>query len=552
MLLSLSIRNYALIEDLNIDFTDGFTVITGETGSGKSILIKSIELLTGARADSSSIRTGCSVCTITGVFEYNDKKTEEILESLSVPLEDKTIIIRRVIENTGKSKAFINDIPVNISTLSQIGDLLIDFHKQDEKHSLLDNTIQLNIIDKEIDDISLLLEECSKAYFEVKELSSKIDALNLSDAEREMKIDLYSFQVNEIEEAALESGEDEKIENELPKLKNAEKIASLSEETISLLYSDDSAALSNILKAKKNISNINSFGSDASEALSLIEQSYYQVEEAYREIEKILSKTDLNPEKLNNAIERLELIKKLKKKYGKSIEEINIYKDNIKAELENLQNYKNNASKLEKELIEKEKVLNNICEKISQKRKKSANDFAKKVKKELTSLEIPNALFDISFQKKDPSENGYDQIEFMFSANKGEKILPLKNVASGGELSRLMLAIEISSKLQNMHTLIFDEIDTGTGGKTGEKIGRKLYELSNKKQVFSITHLAQVAAFAKTHIKIYKETEKSRTYTKAKVLSKDEHIQEIARMVSGELITENALNLAKQLISSSK
>ena len=549
MILSLSIKNYALIEDLNIDFSNGFTVITGETGAGKSILVKSIELLTGARADSSAIRSGCSICTIAASFEFKDKDISDFLDSLSIPASDNTILIRRTIENSGKSKSFINDCPVNVSSLSKLGNLLIDFHNQDEKHSLMDLDTQREILDNETPEIATLLETAAGIYSEVRELKTKLESLNLSDAERERKCDLFSFQIKEIEDAAIEQGEEEKIASELPRLKNAEKISLLAEETIALLYSDGDSALGRIIKAKKNIENINSFGAEASQAISLIETSYYQAEEAYREIENILAKTDINPEKLNNTLERSELIKKLKKKYGDSVESILEYKDKISQEMQILSDYKKNNDKIEKELSEKTHNLNEVCEKISKKRKKAAEKFSLSVKNELLELDIKNAVFEIKFDKKEPSANGYDIIEFMFCANKGEKVLPLKNSASGGELSRVLLAIELASPLKTDQTTIFDEIDTGTGGKTGEKIGQKLSQLSAKKQVLSITHLAQAAALAQTHIKIFKETENSRTFTKAIILSKTEHIEEIARMISGEKITKAALEHASNLIN---
>ncbi|MCL2143881.1 MAG: DNA repair protein RecN [Endomicrobia bacterium] len=551
MLLNLNIKNYALIEDLNIEFHGGFTVISGETGAGKSILVKSIELLTGARADSSSIRSGCSICTISASFESKNPQIRKYLNSLSIPFDDEnTIILRRTIENTGKSKAFINDSQVNISSLASIGSFLIDFHNQNEKHSLLNIDSQLEILD-EAAQISDLKEKAAEIYCKVKDIKAKIEAMNLSEAERERKIDLYVFQVQEIEDAKLENGEDEKIETELPKLKNAEKISSLCEQTISLLYSGENPALSNLIKAKKNIETINTLGADASEALPLIEQSYYQAEESYRETEKILSQTQIDPQKLNDALERTELIKKLKKKYGSTIAEIIEYKEKTDQELKVLRDYQENADKLENELQIYTKLLNDICEKISWKRKKASADFCKNAAAELEDLGMKNAAFEIKFELKEPSSDGYDAIEFMFCANKGEKILPLKDTASGGELSRVLLAIEVSSKLRNDMTAIFDEIDTGTGGKEGGKIGKKLKELSKNKQVFSITHLPQVAAFAKTHIKIYKEISDSRTRTMAKILTNGEHIEEIARMISGEKITKTALEHAGELIKTS-
>jgi DNA repair protein RecN (Recombination protein N) len=551
VLTDLSVKNYTLIEDLNINFSKGLTVITGETGSGKSILIKSIELITGKRAELSSIRLGCTECVITATFEYSNPKITDFLNQFSIPLEDNIILIRRIIDLSGKSKAFINDTHVSLSVLSGLGELLIDFHNQHERHSLLHLDFQLEILDSKIDKISFLLDKCAALKSNVKRFEAKLKAMNVSGIERLRKIDLYSFQVKEIQEAKLRIGEDERLEEELLKLKNAEKIADLSKEVVSILYSCENATLSNILKAKKNIETINAYGENASEAMSLIEQAYYQTEEAYREVELILSRTKLDPEVLNNSIERLELIKKLKKKYGSTIEIILEYKDKIEKELDSLNNYQESFSKVKEELSKETRKLIEVCELISEKRKNVALNLKKLVQEKLLELEIKNAVFDIKFDKKEPSENGFDVIEFLFCANKGEKILSLKDVASGGELSRVLLAIELASQIESDQTTVFDEIDMGTSGKVGDKIGEKLFELSTKKQVFAITHLAQVTAFAQTHIKIYKEIEKSRTYTKAVVLDKEEHIKEVARMISGKNITDFALKHARELILSS-
>jgi DNA repair protein RecN (Recombination protein N) len=307
-----------------------------------------MELLTGSRGDLALIRADCSVCTISASFESKSDKIAEFLNNFSIPFNDDTILIRRTIENTGKSKAFINDSQVSISALASIGELLIDFHGQNEKHSLLDLDCQLEILDNEVEGLKPLLKKSVDLYAKVKDLESKIEAMNLSDAERERKIDLYSFQIKEIDDAKLELGEDEKLEAELLKLKNAEKITSLSKEVIDILYSSDNAVLDGILKAKKSIELINSYGEDASETLSLIEQSYYQSEEAYREVENILSKTSLDPEMLKASLERAELIKKLKRKYGNTIEEIIKYKDKIVYELNSLSGYKDSSDKLKK------------------------------------------------------------------------------------------------------------------------------------------------------------------------------------------------------------
>jgi len=489
------------------------------------------------------------VCTLSASFEYKSSKITDFLNNFSIPSESNIVLIRRTVENTGKSKAFINDLQVSVSLLAGLGKLLIDFHGQSEKHSLLSLDSQLEILDNEIKDIKPLLEKVSVLHTRVRDLKLKLEEMNTSAIERERKTSLYSFQIKEIEDANLKLGEDESLAAELPKLKNAEMIASLSQKVVSLLYSSDGAVLNGILKAKKDIELINSYGVDADEALSLIEQAYYQTEEAYREIKDILSKVSLDPGELYSLLERIELIKNLKKKYGTTIEAVVEYKDKISRELDSLNNYECDYEKLKKELALERECLFKICEDISGRRRKAARIFAKSVQENLFDLEMKNAVFEIKFTEKEPSANGYESVEFMFCANKGEKILPLKNTASGGELSRVLLAVEAAAKTKDDgQTIIFDEIDSGTGGKTSEKIGLKLSHIAKKKQVFCITHLAQVAAFAEKHIKVYKEIKNSRTYTKAVVLTEAEHIKEIARMISGGKLTETALEHAKNLV----
>ncbi|MDR0486141.1 MAG: DNA repair protein RecN [Elusimicrobiota bacterium] len=553
MINSLSIKNYALIDDLNLEFGAGFIVITGETGSGKSILLEAMELLAGARADMSAVRSGSAICSISGSFTYQNAEISAFLDELGIPVEDNTVVIRRVIESAeGRSKAFINDAPVNVSTLQTLGRKLINFHSQDEKYELNSPQNQLAFLDSRIDENAPRLAKAASVYEEISELKRELESLNLSEAERERKMDLYSFQIEEINQADLRSGDEEKIAAELPALKNAEKISEVCALTDSLLYSGDNPVLSQLSKVQKNIENLISLGTPAQEALSLVQQSYYQIDETRREIEDIAAKTDINPQTLNAALEREELIKKMKKKYGRDISEILQYRDKIQKEFEALNNSEGNIKNIEAAIEEKTSLLTALSAEISEARKKEAANLCGYVKDELAELDIPNAVFEISFDKKPLSASGFDKIEFMFCANKGEEILPLRNCASGGEMSRVMLALELSSRLNADQTAVFDEIDAGTGGKAGGKIGKKLETLSKEKQVFSVTHLAQVCAFSDSHIKIYKDDNDLRTRTKAEILPPQEHIKEIARMISGEQVTESALSHAKNLIGLSK
>lgn len=552
MLTTLSIKNYVLIEDINIDFISGLTVITGETGAGKSILMGALDLLTGSRADQSLVRLGASACVISAVFDISKlNDIQKALNALSIDCDDNTLNVRRVIDTSGKSKAFINDTPVNISTLAAIGKHLIDFHGQDEKHFLFDNDYQLQVVDGLCKN-SADLEKLSQIYGEYKTIENKIKALEMSDAERAKKIDLYDFQLTEISEAALTLGEDVLLEESLPSLKNAEKIALVADQIANALYRGENTVMQNLSKIIKNTDELISLGAKAETALESANNAYYQAEEAYAQVNDILKNTNADPEALDNAQIRLELIKKLKRKYGATIEEILNYKTQLETELKNLNDYDANTQELNEELAKLHKQMGTLCLKISAARKSAAAKLSKKVVAELADLEMPKAEFDIEFTRKEITENGFDYIEFMFNANVGQKMSPLKNTASGGELSRVLLGLVSAIGAGEHHTIIFDEIDTGTGGKAGQKIGEKLFNIAVNRQTFAITHIPQVAVFADTHVKIYKAALGGKTITKTETLSSEEHIKEIARMISGEHITDSALKHAKELIRNLK
>lgn len=548
MLNSISIKNYALIEDISIDFNKGLTVITGETGVGKSIIIDSIDLLLGSRATTSIIRTGTNICTIIANFDIsNNLKVKEILTELAIEY-DCDIIIRRQIELSGKSKAFINDMPVSINTLSNIGKYLIDFYAQHKSNMLFDNQYQRQIVDN-IADNKNLLEKLSAKYDLLEGLKNKKASIEVSNSEREKMLDLYNYQVQEIDKVNLNIDDEITIETELPKLKNAEKIQNLTQEITLTLYKEDNSVLDNLSKIIKQIDLLGQFGIDTTNMSKIINESFVQIDDVYREIDNISQTIDSSPESLNNMLEKQQLIKKLKLKYGNSIEEILAFKENLKLKISELSDYEFNIEKLDKEINLAEQEVMTICNKISDNRKKIAKTLAKDITSELEDLNMKNVQFEIDIQKQDITSYGYDKLEFMFSANHGEKLYPLSLVASGGEISRVMLALATTiSNHYNVQTIIFDEIDTGTSGKTGDKIGKKLKKLSANKQIISISHLAQIASNSDNHIKIYKETKNDRNITKAKILNQDEHIEEIAKIISGEKITEHALKHAKEMV----
>lgn len=549
MLTSLSIKNYALIENININFNVGLTVITGETGAGKSIIIDAIDLLLGARANVGIVRTGTSVCTICGEFDVSkNKKVQNILSDLSIDFESE-IIIRRQIESSGKSKAFINDVSVSVNTLSSIGKYLVDFYAQNKSNMLFEQEYQRQVID-DIADNSNLLKKLSFKYDELEKLKHKKHELEISSADRDRMTDLYSYQINEIKKANLSVEEEEKIEQDLPKLKNAEKIQNVTQEMISLLYKRDNSVIYALSVIKKQIDLLQKLGINVDNISKNIDVSVANIEDAYGEIEDLSNNMDVTPETLDNMLERQQLIKKLKSKYGKTVQEINDYCLQIEEKLKSIENYAFNIEQIQKEIDVCLKNVTVLCEQISEKRKKVSKIISKKIISELENLNMKNVQFEIVIEKSDLTKVGYDNIKFMFSANKGETLYPLSSVASGGEISRVMLALStVISDNYNVDTIIFDEIDTGTSGKTGEKIGKKLKSLSQKRQVVSISHLAQIASNADNHIKVYKEIENDRNITKAKILNKYERIEEIAKIISGEKVTEHALKHAEELLN---
>ncbi|MGE4384305.1 MAG: DNA repair protein RecN [Endomicrobiaceae bacterium] len=550
MLNGISVKNYALIEDISIDFHKGLTVITGETGAGKSIIIDSIDLILGSRAAASVIRTGTQICTIIANFDISENiKAKETLTKIGIEF-DSDIIIRRQIELSGKSKAFINDMPVSINALSNIGKYLIDFYAQQKSNMLFDSQYQRQILDN-IAGNKQLLKNLSDKYYISEQLKNKKNSIETSNSEREKLLDMYNYQVSEIETACLSIDDEIIISTELPKLKNAEKIQNLTSEICSVLYKEDKSVLDNLSKIIKQIHILGELGINTSSLEKTINDAFLQIDDVYRETENISKNVDSNPESLNNMMEKQQTIKKLKSKYGNSIEEILSLKDSLKLKIKELNEYDFNIEKLNKEIEISENEVINICEKISSNRKKTAKILSENITKELEDLNMKNVQFKIEMQKQEITHYGYDNIEFMFSANKGEKLYPLSLVASGGEISRVMLALATTiSNNYNIQTVIFDEIDTGTSGKTGEKIGKKLKNLSKNKQIISISHLAQIASNADTHIKIYKEIKDGRNVTKAKILNSKEHIEEIAKIISGEKITEYAIKHAEELIKS--
>ncbi|MFH1368097.1 MAG: DNA repair protein RecN [Elusimicrobiota bacterium] len=554
MLLNLQIRNYALIDELNLELTPGLNIFTGETGAGKSIVIESLNLILGERASAQLVRKGSSRCFVTGTFDISKlKKLKKFIDDSGLSGDDTdTLILRREIDAAGKSRAFVNDTPAGLNTLLEIGNHLVDVHGQHEHQTLLKTASQRELLDGFAGNEELLSD--AERHFRLwKELQAQKDSQNLSEQERARLVDLYSFQVKEINGAKLSPGEEEEIEQALPQMKNAEKLRELSNEAHQLLYGEDGSALEKLNKARKILETINNLSNSLGETAETLNSATYSVEEVSDEMENFAEKLSADPERFNELLSRQDIIHKLKKKYGKDIPEILAYGEKIEKELDALTKFDQNRQELDAKMSKTLKQLSVTCEKLTESRKKAATKLASGIAAELAELGIKKAQFKVLIEKEnEPTSEGWDGIEFLFSANPGEDAKPLKNIASGGEMSRVMLGIKtVLAKADNVPVLVFDEIDAGIGGPVGQTVGKKLKALSKHRQILCITHLPQIAAFADKHLSVEKAVQAGKTSTLIRNLAEKDRLEEIARMLSGEEITPSARKHASELLTQS-
>lgn len=563
MLKTLRIKDYAIIENLEVDFSTGLNILTGSTGAGKSILIGALSLVLGEKADSDLIRTGASHSVIEAIFEVKKNSPLAVfLQNESLFNQENSIIVRREISSKGGSKSFVNDKAVALSTLKSIGDFLVDLHGQHQHQSLLDSKKHIDFLDN-FGNYTNLLNFVRNHYLD---LTRKMEESNrLKDQEKiaQDKKELYSFQLAEIERANLQASEEEKLVQEKSVLENVERISQSVGAILENLQESEDSVLKRLAVAQKELNSVTTWDKSLKEQQELLENSYIQIKELTRHFDNYKDKLEYDPERLNHIRERMDLLIKLKKKYGKSPEELIAYAEEIKKSLNLLENRSEVIEKLEKKITKIIEVLNENCLKLSTARKKKALELQKKIGQELTFLGMEKTRFEIqmNYQEDDKGltqledkkykvdEKGLDQVEFMISPNIGEELKPLAKIASGGEISRVMLALKSAlAEADNVSTLIFDEIDSGIGGEVAHKVGKKLKELSKSHQVLAITHLQQIASVADQQYKVFKEIKGERTLTKIKKLSKEERVTEIARMLSGKKITQLAEKQASQLL----
>ena len=551
MLRELLIENLAIIEKLNLEFGDGLITLTGETGAGKSIILSGINLLLGEKASVDMLRSGENMLVAQGVFEINEEQKTE-LEKLDIDTEDNEVIIRRTLDVKGKEKSFVNGARVPRSKLKEVMKTLVDIVGQHSHQMLLNRENHIKLLDKFIEEeaknVRVKLEESLEKFNNV---DVKIKEIEKEKKETADKKEFYEFQLDEIEKANLKKDEDIELEAEYKKLFNAGKIKEKLSMSGFYLKNDEVNALSVIYSCKKNIESIVDCGKEFEDIYEQLERIYYDLEDCASTIEQIESDIEIDENRLDTVVERLNIIEKLKNKYGSSIDEVLEYAKTISQKLRTLED---NNFEVENLLKEKEKFKEDYwkyAKELRDIRKRFIKKIEENLGKELDFLNMKDAKLDIKLEEKDiMTKNGSDAIEFFIATNIGQPPKPLQKIASGGEVSRIMLALKvIFSHVDNIPILIFDEIDTGVGGETVRKIADKLKEIGRNAQVICITHSPAIASKANEQYYIKKTSKDGETFTSVKKLSYEERISEIARMLAGENVSEAVIEHAKELLS---
>lgn len=558
MLERLSIKNIALIREQTINFKSGFNVLTGETGAGKSLIIDSLSLLLGEKADKSLISHGETFAIVEAVFSSLSDNVLNLLEEFGLERED-TLIISRKISIDGKNECRVNGTTFTLSMLKKLSAPLMDLHGQFEHQNLLKVSNHIGILDSYgASKISGLLQNYQICYAKYEENQNELRKLVTNDKERERLIDLYSYQVEEIDNAGFYDGEEEELKDFRNQVLHSEKIMDSLSNVVTLGKGDGyeyAGVAESIKKMQTMLGTIAEYSKEIAPQLDRIESLKIEFEDVVDTLEEIKDNMYFDEQKAKQNEERLDLLSSFKKKYGSTISEIIEYRDKTQTELEKLINSENRVNELKKEQQKLEAELILTAEKLSKARKESALKMEKEVTSELVSLGMKSARFVIDIQPlslENRNKDGFDRVEFMFSANLGEEVKPLKAVASGGEMSRFMLAVKnITAKIEGISTLIFDEIDTGVSGMMALVLGEKLCMVSKFAQVICVTHLAQVASFGKTQFLIEKSESQGKTITSVKELDRTERVKEIARLVSG-VVSEKALQSAEELLKNAE
>ena len=551
MLRELKIENLAIIDELDIEFEKGFIVLTGETGAGKSIILSGINLLIGEKASVDMIRDGEENLVAQGVFDVDEEQKKK-LEVMGIDTDGDEIIIRRYYNRNGKARAFVNNVRITLADLKEIASTLVDIVGQHSHQMLLNRNNHIKLLDsflsKEDKEIK---EKLSSLLSQHREIKSKIEKIESDKKETLEKKEFYEYQLEEIEKLKLKDGEDEILEAEYKKVFNAEKIREKVYESLEYLKYDDDSALGFILESIRNIEYLGKYDERYLELAKRMESAYYELEDCVGEIEDISKNIEVTESDLDKIAGRMNTLKRIKEKYKRTLSELIEYREDLKEKLSDMNSGDFKTRELQKELDKIKAEYDKLAEKLSESRKEIALKIEDELLNELKFLNMEDAKLKVQMNKIDRMTNdGYDEVEFFISTNVGQELKPLNKIASGGEVSRVMLALKvIFSKVDNIPILIFDEIDTGIGGETVRKIALKLKEIGDSTQIISITHSPVIASKASQQFYIEKYVENSKTISRVKKLSANERIKEIGRMLVGEKINDEVLEIANKMLN---
>lgn len=559
MLKELHIKNIAVIDEVHIEFSKGFNVLTGETGAGKSILIDSINMALGKRVSHDLIRTGCDKATVNASFEVNDKTTLDALSDMGIEAEDNLLSISRQLTDEGKSTCRINGIITPLAVVRDATALLIDIHGQNDNRMLLDPHSHLGFLDN-FGDCNSILAEYKEIYKRMRQLSAQLADITANMDEKQHHLDLLNFQIEEINGAKLTPNEDTELESRRDYLCNMENIVSGAGTAYGALYGGEEYSAYDLLcRAEKSLSAISRFSSQLEGCDSRLQSVIAEVQDISAEINTCLSQSDFSLSELDRIQVRFDLISNLKRKYGNSIEEILEYAKAAEIQASAIKQSDETAERLKAELEEMQSQLAEKALELTQKRSVSAAILESMICSELADLDMPKVRFSIQLSDRisgdtiSYGEDGKDNVEFLLSTNPGEALKPMSKIASGGELSRIMLAIKsVLSDTEDIDTMIFDEIDTGVSGRAAQKIAEKLSRLARSRQVFSITHLAQIAGMADAHYLIKKTSTEETTSTQVTLLDRDGRVDELARIIGGVTVTDLTRSNALEMLELAK
>ncbi|EGQ0287276.1 DNA repair protein RecN [Staphylococcus pseudintermedius] len=552
MLQSLSIKQFAIIDTLDIQFSDGLTVLSGETGAGKSIIIDAIGQLIGMRASSEFVRHGEKKAIIEGIFDIDDAKDAiRQLETLGIDINEDFLIVKREIFSSGKSICRINNQTVTLQDLRQVMQSLLDIHGQHETQSLLKQKYHVELLDRYADGEYIEeLQQYAQSYEQHQEKIKELEALESADQALLQRLDLMKFQYDELKEAQLKEGEIEQLEIDIKRIQNSENL-SLALNAAYVTLTDEHAITDRLYTLSSELQNVNQILPETFEKLKEeVDQFYYTLEDAKHQIYEEINQTEFDEQYLNELESRMNLLNNLKRKYGKDISDLMIYQEKIADEINKIENYEESTSKLREEIQQLSQQVQEDGEKLTKARRIVARQLRDRIVNEIQYLQMKDANLEISFKPYEtPQKDGLERIEFLISPNKGEPLKSLNKIASGGELSRIMLALKsIFVRAHGQTAILFDEVDSGVSGQAAQKMAEKMKDIASVIQVICISHLPQVASMSDHHLYISKHEKDDRTTTTVRELTGDARIDEIARMISGATVTELTRENAKEMI----